>query len=103
MTLAKHSHDAPPVEMVTLTIDGNEIQLTKLETAVLHYLMSHKDEVISAEQIAQRVLGQGSNAVARSVDAAQAHVRHLRQKLEPDPANPSLIVTVGRKGYRFAS
>ncbi|MOA61142.1 Alkaline phosphatase synthesis transcriptional regulatory protein SphR [compost metagenome] len=63
--------------------------------------MSHRDEVISAEQIAQRVLGQGSGAAARSVDAAQAHIRHLRQKLEEDPSQPSIIVTVGRKGYRF--
>ena len=86
----------------TVIIDEREIQLTKLETAVLHYLMSHRDEVISAEQIAQRVLGQGSGAAARSVDAAQAHIRHLRQKLEEDPSQPSIIVTVGRKGYRFA-
>ena len=87
----------------TAYIDDREVQLTKLETAVMHYLMSHRDEVISAEQIAQRVLGQGSGAAARSVDAAQAHIRHLRQKIEEDPANPTLIVTVGRKGYRFAA
>jgi DNA-binding response OmpR family regulator len=87
----------------TVFIDDQEIQLTKLETAVLHYLMSHRDEVISAEQIAQRVLGQGSGAAARSVDAAQAHIRHLRQKLESDPSQPAIIVTVGRKGYRFTA
>jgi DNA-binding response OmpR family regulator len=84
----------------TVYVDEREIQLTKLETAVLHYLMSHHDEVISAEQIAQRVLGQGATS-ARSVDAAQAHIRHIRQKVELDPSQPTLIITVGRKGYRF--
>lgn len=94
-----HVHLEPAKYVVT--VDGREIQLTKLETAVMHYLMSHRDEVISAEQIAQRVLGNGTSA-GRSVDAAQAHIRHLRQKLERDPSAPEIIVTVGRKGYRFA-
>jgi DNA-binding response OmpR family regulator len=88
-----------PAKFVAL-LEGREIQLTKLETAVLQYLMAHKDEVISAEQISTQVLGH-QGAAARSVDAAQAHVRKLRQKLEADPANPTILLTVGRKGYRF--
>ncbi|HEY9723429.1 MAG TPA: response regulator transcription factor [Oscillatoriaceae cyanobacterium] len=82
-------------------VEGVEVQLTKLETAVLEYLMQHKDQVISAEQISTEVLGHMSGSGARSVDAAQAHIRNLRQKLEKDPTNPTILVTVGRKGYRF--
>lgn len=87
--------------MYLAVVDGQEVQLTKLETAVLEYLMQHKDEVISAEQLSTQVLGYMSGSGARSVDAAQAHVRNLRQKLEQDPTNPTILVTVGRKGYRF--
>ena len=81
-----------------VVVGNDEIALTKLETSVLRFLIEHRDEIVSAEQLASKVLGDGEG---RSVDAAHAHIRHLRRKIEVDPARPRRLVTVGRKGYRF--
>ena len=85
----------------TVTADGEETTLTRLETAVLHFLMKHPREVYSAEQLADTVL-QSAHGQARTVDAVHAHIRNLRAKLEPDPKNPAWIKTMGRRGYYFA-
>ena len=77
---------------------GRSVQLTPLETQVLQHLMANPDRIMSAEEITTEVLAaQGG----KSADAAQAHIRNLRTKLEDDPARPTLIVTVGRRGYRY--
>jgi DNA-binding response OmpR family regulator len=85
------------------TIDGRSVILTKLETAILRYLMAHAGQVFSAEQLSNQISDHSANPAQRSVDAAHAHIRHLRQKLEEDPKSPKIIVTMGRKGYYFAS
>ncbi len=85
----------------TVVAEGRELTLTRLETAVLHFLMRHPREVYSAEQLADAVL-QSSHGQARTVDAVHAHIRNLRTKLELDPKNPTWIKTMGRRGYYFA-
>lgn len=87
-----------PSTMV-VTLDGRQIQLTRLESLVLQHLIANPDRILSAEEITNEVLA--SESGSRSADAAQAHVKNLRNKLELDPAHPTLIVTVGRRGYRF--
>lgn len=84
-------------------VDEREVILTKLETKILEYLMTHPGQVFSAEHLSGLIASGADGAPARSLDAAHAHIRHLRQKLEPDPKAPTLIVTMGRKGYYFAS
>lgn len=79
-------------------VRGTEVQLTKMETAVLQHLMKHPGVVFSAEALSDAV-----HPDHRSVDAIHAHVRHLRAKLEPDPREPRYVVTQGRKGYFFAA
>jgi DNA-binding response OmpR family regulator len=79
-----------------VTVRGQEVALTRLETAVLHFLMSRPGQVFSAAQLSAGLLEGG-----RTVDAAHAHVRHLRVKLELDPSEPRIIVTMGRKGYFY--
>lgn len=83
------------------TVKGRDVSLTKLETKLLHHLMTHPGVVFSSDQLSL-VLSEDRES-PRTRDAAHAHVRHLRQKLEADPANPEILVTVGRKGYAFAN
>ncbi len=85
----------------TVNTEHGEFTLTRLETAVLHFLMRHPREVYSAEQLADAVL-QSAHGQARTVDAVHAHIRNLRTKLELDPKDPAWIKTMGRRGYYFA-
>lgn len=84
-----------------VTVNGDEIQLTRMETAILHFLMEHPGQVFSADELSTRVL-ESMQGSGRSVDAVHAHIRNLRAKIEADPKDPKIIVTMGRKGYFFA-
>lgn len=84
-----------------VTLPDHVVTLTRLETAVLAYLMRHPGEVFSAEALAEAVL-QGARNQTRSVDAVHAHVRNLRAKIESEPKQPLWVKTMGRRGYFFA-
>ncbi|MEB3329342.1 MAG: response regulator transcription factor [Candidatus Sericytochromatia bacterium] len=84
----------------TVVVNGTDITLTRLETALLTHLMQHPGEVFSAEALAETVLFAHKGQV-RTVDAVHAHIRNLRGKLEPDPKQPTRIRTMGRRGYYF--
>lgn len=92
---------AGPLELDTgryqVRLDGREIQITKMEAAILEHLMRHPGVVFSAENLTERI-----HESHRSVDAIHAHIRNLRNKIEPDPKKPVHIVTLGRKGYFVA-
>jgi two-component system response regulator MtrA len=96
-TASEPTLQVDPATMMA-TRGGRSVQLTPLETQVLQHLMANPDRIMSAEEITTEVLAAHGG---KSADAAQAHIRNLRTKLEDDPAKPSLIVTVGRRGYRY--
>ncbi|MBZ0309140.1 MAG: response regulator transcription factor [Anaerolineae bacterium] len=75
-----------------------EIDLTALEFQILKTLAEHVGMVLSREQLLQQVWGYDFFGDDRVVDV---HIRHIRQKLEADPNNPQMIVTVRGVGYRF--
>lgn len=78
---------------------GNrEIDLTAKEFALLSFLASNAGRVYSREQLLEQVWGYNYYGDARTVDV---HIRHLREKIEIDPANPELIITVWGTGYKF--
>lgn len=79
-------------------VGEREVQLTKMETAVLAQLMKQPGRVFSADELSESI-----HQTYRSVDAIHAHIKHLRSKLEHDPKNPAFIITLGRKGYYFAA
>lgn len=89
-----------PAKFIVST-EGGAITLTRLETAVLHYLMKHPRDVFSADELADAVL-QDAHGRTRTVDAVHAHIRNLRIKVETDTKNPAWIKTMGRRGYFFA-
>ena len=78
---------------------GHEIALTRKELDLLVYLIEHRGEVVSRDQLLDEVWGYEQFPTTRTVDT---HVLRLRQKLERDPDRPTWILTVHRQGYKFA-
>lgn len=78
--------------------DSTEIELTTIEFDLLHALAQHHGHVLSREQLIEHVWGYDYYGDARVADV---HIGRIRKKLEDDPANPTLIVTVRGAGYRF--
>lgn len=79
---------------------GETIALPPKEYALLEYLVINQDITISKEYLIQRVWGSDFGGVESTV---AVHIRHLREKIEEDPANPRLIKTVKGRGYYFSS
>jgi len=79
-----------------VTAAGQQVQLTPTEYNLLHELASHRNQVLLHEQLLTAVWG---TEYRDDLDYLRAYIRYLRQKLEPDPANPKLIVTSPGVGY----
>jgi DNA-binding response OmpR family regulator len=81
-----------------VTLDGEVLALKPQEYDLLVFFAEHKGQMLSREFVLERVWGWDYIGDSRTVDV---HVRWLRQKIEPDSANPVRIVTVRGGGYRF--
>lgn len=79
-------------------LDGKEVNLTSKEFALLSFLVANAGNVYSREQLLEQVWGYDYYGDVRTVDV---HVRHLREKLEKDPGNPDLLLTVWGTGYKI--
>jgi DNA-binding response OmpR family regulator len=79
-------------------LDDRPLALKPQEYDLLVFFGQHRGQLLSREFILERVWGWDYIGDSRTVDV---HVRWLRQKIEPDPANPARIVTVRGGGYRF--
>ena len=78
---------------------GQEVHCTRTEFRLLCELADHPGKVLSREHLLERVWGYDYFGDGRLVDV---HVRRLRTKVEPDPANPRFILTVRGMGYKLA-
>ncbi len=110
--LEKIKTDPPSAQQETLTFGNLTVNLTRREVTLagvplalkpqeydlLTFFAGHKGQMLSREFVLERVWGWDYVGDSRTVDV---HVRWLRQKIEPDPANPVRIVTVRGGGYRF--
>jgi DNA-binding response OmpR family regulator len=79
-------------------LHGDLLQLTATEFRLLEFLMSRSGVVFSREQLLNSVWGQDRAITDRTVDV---YILRLRQKIEVDPANPTLIHSVRGFGYSF--
>jgi DNA-binding response OmpR family regulator len=79
---------------------GHPVSLTKTEFNLLRCLGERPNQVFSRESLLERVWGYDYLGDSRLVDV---HVRRLRAKIETDPANPTVIVTVRGLGYKASS
>ncbi len=78
--------------------NGQTIPLSAREFRLLRYFVQNQGTTLSREVLLKEVWGYSEETFTRTVDV---HVGSLRQKLEPDPKQPSLIVTVPGLGYKF--
>jgi DNA-binding response OmpR family regulator len=79
-------------------IDGKAVELTYVEFELLRTLASAPGRVFSRRNLLEAVWGDAAYREPRTIDV---HVRHLREKLERDPSEPDLLLTVRGAGYRF--
>jgi DNA-binding response OmpR family regulator len=80
--------------------DGGDVALTHTEFDLISFLALNAGDVLSRERILSSVWGYEVPIATRVIDV---HVRNLRRKLEPDPANPHYILAVPGIGYRFTN
>jgi two-component system, OmpR family, response regulator len=79
-------------------LSGNVLELTPKEFDLLLFLATNKGLVFSREQLLEKVWGFDYPGDTRTVDV---HVRYLREKIEPDSAHPTRLLTVRGVGYKF--
>lgn len=81
-----------------LRVDGRDVRLGARQLSLLRFLIEHAGRAVSAESIAQALLGDSEKHVA----AVRVHVHNLRRKIERDPDAPRYVITVPSRGYSFA-
>jgi len=81
-----------------VTRNGEDLQLTRIEFLLLCELAENPNRVRSRDILLENVWGYDYFGDGRVVDA---HVRRLRKKIEPNPSEPTYVVTVRGLGYRF--
>lgn len=79
-----------------VSIHGKMARLTPTESKLLHLLAVNANNVCTANQIVSHIWGFGNDGDTCLI---KAHIRHLRQKIEPDPGKPNYILTVPGVGY----
>ena len=82
----------------TVYRDGEAVDLTSTEYAMLLTLVTHPGQIFSAERLFEVVWN--DTYYYRASNSIMVHIRNLRRKIEVDPAAPTLITTVWGKGYR---
>ncbi len=82
----------------SLTVAGRPVQLTYVEFEVLRTLATHPGRVYTRQALLETVWGDSAYREPRTIDV---HIRHLREKIEADPSDPTYIFTVRGVGYRF--
>lgn len=78
--------------------NGSEIELTAREFELLCYLAENPNKIISKERLYEQIWGEDSFGCDNTI---MVHIRHIREKIETNPASPELLLTVKGLGYRL--
>lgn len=81
-----------------VTLDGEKVALTRTEYDILKLLMEHPGQVFSPNQIYERVWKDNPYGTENTV---AVHIRHLREKVEYNPAEPRYLKVVWGRGYKM--
>ena len=84
----------------TVTVDGDPISLTPTEYEILKLFLTHPGQVFSMSEIYRQVWNEAPLGAEGTV---AVHIRHLREKIEIDPANPRCLKVVWGQCYKFVS
>jgi two-component system alkaline phosphatase synthesis response regulator PhoP len=98
---AVHQFGAVQVDLRKAEVlrDGKPVPLSAKEFQLLRYFIEHPGATLSRDELLSEVWGYDATPSTRTVDV---HVAWLRQKLEDDPKQPQLILTIHGLGYKFA-
>jgi DNA-binding response OmpR family regulator len=93
--------DGLSIDLAGRTVERDErlVPLTYVEFELLRVLVSNRGRAFTRQELLEELWGGSEYRDPRTIDV---HVRHLREKLEDDPKEPQLIVTVRSVGYRFS-
>lgn len=97
---SQHRFSDVVVDLRTRTVQrsGRAVELSPMEFDFLAYLIESGGDIVSRETLMRQVWRYSNGVTSRTVDQ---HVARLRNKLEPDPAQPRHLITVRKAGYRF--
>lgn len=79
-------------------VNGEEVPFTPNEFDILCSLIKNKGNVLSREQLIDKILGIDFDVYDRTIDV---HIKNIRKKIEQDTKNPKYIITVMKVGYKF--
>ncbi len=85
-------------EAKSVTVDGEPVSLTPIEYNILRLLLKNLGRVFSTAQIYEQVW---NDPALGSENTVAVHIRHLREKIEIDPANPRYLKVVWGLGYKM--
>ncbi len=87
------------IPALKVTRDGDQIEISKREAALIQYFAANPNRVISREELYKEVWGETMTDLGtRTTDM---HIAKLRSKIEHDPAEPKIITTVRGAGYKY--
>jgi two-component system, OmpR family, response regulator RegX3 len=86
------------VERHVVTVDGEDVSLPLKEFELLELFLRNSGRVLTRAQLIDRIWGSDYVGDTKTLDV---HVKRLRTKVEPDPANPRFLLTVRGLGYKF--
>lgn len=84
-------------ESKSVTVDGESVSLTPIEYDILRFLMQNAGKVFSPQEIYRRVWHEAPAAES----PVPVHIRHIREKIEINPAEPRYLKVVWGKGYKM--
>lgn len=86
------------IDQRTASLDGQPLDLTPTEFALLQVLMEHPNHTFTRAELIERALGYTYEGMERTLDS---HIKNLRKKIEDDPAKPHNIETIFGVGYKL--
>lgn len=88
------------VSSASVTKNGAEVFLSALEYRLLLYFLQHKGRLVTRENLRDAIWDSAGEYV--SDNALNVYIKRLRQKIETDPAEPRIILTVRGLGYKIS-